>query len=223
MHNSAARKVSAVFLILLISGASSVFAATVQPPPLGKLVDAICTYDPSGTAWSDPFPTTRGSVPTCAERVGEIHNLLAHAPEAGPWVLVGYSIGGLYARLYAATYPKEVGAMVLIDHAFLETGEGAKAADRASAANTDPETTPPVLISQTPVAIGIEDDRNFNNLPRLNRQLHAWAMSANPALPTPQMAAECFDAVAKANAESPTTARPYAAGRRQHAERFPQI
>lgn len=235
MHNSAARKISTVFLILFVSGVSSVFAATIQPPPLGKLVDAggyrvhlyctgsggptvmvvgggfsfdwgliqpaiaqttrICTYDPSGTAWSDPFPsTTSGSVPTCAERVGEIHNLLANAPVAGPWVLVGYSIGGLYARLYAATYPKDVGAMVLVDHAFLGSG------DHAPATSTDTETRPPVLISQTPVAIGIEDDRNFNNLPRLNRQLHAWAMSANPARPTPQMAAECFDAVAKANA-----------------------
>jgi pimeloyl-ACP methyl ester carboxylesterase len=159
----------------------------------------ICTYDAAGTAWSDPFPSNPpGRAQTCAEKVGEIHNLLANAPVAGPYMLVGYSIGGLYARLYAATYPKDVDAMVLVDHAFLEPGHAATAAT-----SPDPATTLPTVISQTPVVIGIEDDRNFKNLPKVDQQLHAWAMSANPVRPTPQMAAECFDAVSAANANRP--------------------
>ena len=38
----------------------------------------------------------------------------------GPYVLVGHSFGGLFVRLYAATYPDEVVGMVLVD-AFSET------------------------------------------------------------------------------------------------------
>jgi pimeloyl-ACP methyl ester carboxylesterase len=231
VQNSVAGRVSAIVLTLLVAR-----AATIQPSPTGRLVDAggyrvhlyctgsgsptvmvvgggfsfdwgliqpaiaqttrICTYDAVGTAWSDSFPSkTPGRAQTCAERVGEIHNLLANAPVPGPYVLVGYSIGGLYARLYAATYPKDVGAMVLVDHAFLEPGHAV-----VPATAPDAQTTLPTVISQTPIVMGIEDDRNFNNLPRVNQQLHTWAMSANPVRPTPRTAAECFDAVTAANA-----------------------
>jgi len=183
--------------IMVVGGGFSFDWGLIQPAI--AQTTRICTYDPSGTTWSDPFPSkTPGRAQTCAERVGEIHNLLANAPVAGPYILVGYSIGGLYARLYAATYPKDVGAMVLVDHAFLEPGHA-----MTTATPLDASTTLPTVISQTPVVIGIEDDRNFRNLPRVNQQLHTWAMSANPVRPTPQMAAECFDAVSAANANRP--------------------
>jgi pimeloyl-ACP methyl ester carboxylesterase len=180
---------------VMIAGGGFSFDWGLIQPAIAQTT-RICTYDAAGTAWSDRFPTkTPGRAQTCAERVGEIHSLLVNAPEPGPYVLVGYSIGGLYARLYAATYPKDVGAMVLVDHAFLEPGHAV-----ATATAPDSQTTLPTVISQTPVTIGIEDDRNFRNLPRVNQQLHAWAMSANPVRPTPQMAAECFDAVSAATA-----------------------
>ena len=44
-----------------------------------------------------------------------MHALLSAAGEAGPYVLVGHSYGGLIVRLYASTYPKEVSGLVLID------------------------------------------------------------------------------------------------------------
>jgi pimeloyl-ACP methyl ester carboxylesterase len=37
---------------------------------------------------------------------------------AGPYVLVGHSLGGLFARLYASTYPDEVIVLVLVDPLF---------------------------------------------------------------------------------------------------------
>ncbi len=183
--------------VMVVGGGFSFDWGLIQPAI--AQTTRICTYDSAGTAWSDPFPSaTPGHGQTCAERVSEIHNLLANAPEHGPYILVGYSIGGLYARLYAATYPKDVAAMVLVDHAFLEPGHAVTAATAP-----DAQTTLPTVISQTPIVMGIEDDRNFKNLPRVNQQLHAWAMSANPVRPTPQMAAECFDAVSAANANRP--------------------
>ncbi len=47
--------------------------------------------------------------------VAELHGVLQASGIAPPYVLAAHSLGGLFARLYAATYPKEVAGMVLID------------------------------------------------------------------------------------------------------------
>ncbi len=52
--------------------------------------------------------------------VEELHQLLAAADIAGPYVLVGHSFGGYPVRLYAHHYPKEVVGMVLVDAAHEE-------------------------------------------------------------------------------------------------------
>src|SRR5207248_7467106 len=77
----------------------------------------VCAYDRPGTpvgekpSRSDPVPQ-----PTTAEdAVADLHALLSAAGEAGPYVLVGHSYGGLVVRLYASTYPEDVSGMVLID------------------------------------------------------------------------------------------------------------
>jgi pimeloyl-ACP methyl ester carboxylesterase len=44
-----------------------------------------------------------------------LHTLLEQAAIAGPYVLVGHSIGGMYVRVYAAQYPNEVAGLVLVD------------------------------------------------------------------------------------------------------------
>jgi pimeloyl-ACP methyl ester carboxylesterase len=71
----------------------------------------VCSYDRAGYGWSDPSPLSR----TAADIVTELHTLLARAGVAGPYVLVGHSFGGLTIRLYAATYPREVVGLVLVD------------------------------------------------------------------------------------------------------------
>ena len=47
--------------------------------------------------------------------VSELHTLLTHASIAGPYVLVGHSMGGALVRLYAHTYPQDVVGLVLVD------------------------------------------------------------------------------------------------------------
>jgi len=77
----------------------------------------VCACDRPGTpvgekpSRSDPVPQPT----TAKDAVADLHALLSAAAEAGPYVLVGHSYGGLIVRLYASTYPKEVSGLVLID------------------------------------------------------------------------------------------------------------
>lgn len=71
----------------------------------------VCSYDRAGYGWSE-----RGPQPRDAYQIAqELHALLAKAGVAGPYVFVGHSIGGIYAQMYAHTYPGEVAGMVLVD------------------------------------------------------------------------------------------------------------
>ena len=73
-------------------------------------------YDRAGLGWSQPGRAPRSN----AIMVEELHALLHGAGLPGPYVLVGHSLGGLNARLYAHTYPDEVAGLVLIDAAHEE-------------------------------------------------------------------------------------------------------
>jgi pimeloyl-ACP methyl ester carboxylesterase len=197
---------------VVVGGGFSFDWGLVQPRVAAST--RICTYDPSGTAWSDPFPgrtignsSSDARSPTCAERVEEIHRLLASAGIDGPYVLVGFSIGGVIGRLYATKYPNEVTGMVLVDHAFIDVSgdfHSDSSEGPLAAAHLD---QPPVLISKTPIVLTLEDDQNFSKLPQRNRDLHLWAMSAHPLRPTAETAAECIAAV-----DNATKQRPYPLG-----------
>ena len=47
----------------------------------------------------------------------DLHALLRVAHVPGPYVLAGHSVGGAYALVYAAQYPREVAGVALIDSA----------------------------------------------------------------------------------------------------------
>src|SRR5271157_5470417 len=55
-----------------------------------------CWYDRAGVGWSDPPPSARTSTTV----VSDLHEVLSRAAVAPPYVLVGASIGGEYARIY---------------------------------------------------------------------------------------------------------------------------
>ncbi len=73
----------------------------------------VCSYDRAGLGGSDPAPTPR----TAVALTEDLHALLTNAKVPGPYVLVGHSLGGILARLYASYYPSEVAGMVLVDSA----------------------------------------------------------------------------------------------------------
>ncbi len=72
-----------------------------------------CWYDRAGVGWSDPPPSPR----TSAAVINDLHEMLLRAGVSPPYVLVGASIGGEYARIYTAQHPKDVAGLVLIDSA----------------------------------------------------------------------------------------------------------
>jgi len=55
--------------------------------------------------------------------VAALKQLLQHAGEKGPYILVGHSIGGLYAILLARLYPQDVIGVVLVDSAHPDQGK----------------------------------------------------------------------------------------------------
>src|ERR1700730_4509039 len=72
-----------------------------------------CWYDRAGVGWSDPPEGPR----TSATVVSDLHEMLSRAGVPPAYVLVGASIGGEYARMYASRYPHDVAALVLVDSA----------------------------------------------------------------------------------------------------------
>lgn len=70
-------------------------------------------YDRAGTGWSDRTGLPRSS----AEVTDELRELLRTAGVPAPYLLVGHSLGGFYARHYARRFPGEVAGLVLLDPA----------------------------------------------------------------------------------------------------------
>ncbi len=57
--------------------------------------------------------------PQCTQRVAELYRVLQRAAIEGPYVLLGFSIGGPIERLYAELHPEQVSGMVIVHHAFI--------------------------------------------------------------------------------------------------------
>lgn len=71
----------------------------------------VCSYDRAGLGFSDPA----GSPRDAAAIARDLHALLGRAGIAPPYVLVGWSSGGLYTRLYQYRFPDEVVGLVEVD------------------------------------------------------------------------------------------------------------
>src|SRR5262245_3293337 len=69
------------------------------------------SFDRAGNGLSDKATTPRDAKHIAAE----LHTTLRNANVPPPYVLVGHSVGGPYARVFAGMYPDDVAGMVLID------------------------------------------------------------------------------------------------------------
>jgi pimeloyl-ACP methyl ester carboxylesterase len=68
-------------------------------------------YDRAGTGWSDHAELPRSAT----EVTDELHSLLCAAGVPGPYVFVGHSLGGIYARRFAQRFPADVAGLVFLD------------------------------------------------------------------------------------------------------------
>jgi pimeloyl-ACP methyl ester carboxylesterase len=70
-----------------------------------------CAFDRAGLGWSEPT----GGAHDGATAANELAALVRAARISTPFVYVGHSLGANFAMIYAAKYPKDVFALVLIE------------------------------------------------------------------------------------------------------------
>lgn len=78
----------------------------------------VCSYDRAGIkhGGQDPRGSDPAPIPRPASAVtNDLHALLEGAGVEPPYVLVGFSFGGLFAQHFAATYPDEISGLMLIE------------------------------------------------------------------------------------------------------------
>jgi len=97
--------------VVMEAGAGSFSVVWSQMAPELSKNSRVITYDRAGLGWSEVSPKAR----TADNIVAELHKMLVNAGVKPPYVLVGHSMGGIYVRMFAHKYPKEVAGMVLVD------------------------------------------------------------------------------------------------------------
>jgi pimeloyl-ACP methyl ester carboxylesterase len=99
--------------VLLEAGAGGFDLHWTRVQPEVAKTARVCAYDRAGYGWSDRSPKPR----TAEVMAEELATLLTRANIAGPYVLVGHSLGGPIIRQFTAAHPEEVVGMVLVDSA----------------------------------------------------------------------------------------------------------
>jgi pimeloyl-ACP methyl ester carboxylesterase len=177
--------------VLLEAGSSdfSIDWAFVQPAVATSV--RVCSYDRSGSGWSDlgPYPHTLKQI------VFELHLLLEKAGESAPLVYVGHSYGGRIGRLYAATYPGDVRGMVFVDAGHEDSlvmlnGKLLREWETATGKPVpEPKATDPLRVDDLPANLRRQFEAAaaananqpigppHNKLPSELQRARAWAMS----------------------------------------------
>jgi pimeloyl-ACP methyl ester carboxylesterase len=98
-------------VVILEAAAGSMSPAWAWVQPEVARTTRVCSYDRAGLGWSEA-----GDGVYIPSRVPEeLRVLLDRANEINPVVLVGHEAGALFARIYAARFPENTAALVLVD------------------------------------------------------------------------------------------------------------
>jgi pimeloyl-ACP methyl ester carboxylesterase len=151
----------------------------------------VSSYDRAGSAWSDLGPTPR----TMKQEAYELHLLLRKAGVHVPYVLVGHSLGGLIARIYANMYPGEVAGIVLVDSTHEDTTLSINGKLTHMRELAKPVSIPPVqTMKSSPPKPPTEEDKKqaefnaqtfgppkieppYDKLPPETQKLRMWALT----------------------------------------------
>lgn len=97
--------------VLFEAGQGAGSEAWVKVQPAVARETRACAYDRAGYGFSDPGPLPRDG----AAIARDLDQTLRLAGVDGPFIAVGHSAGGLYARLFAARRNRDVQGLVLLD------------------------------------------------------------------------------------------------------------
>jgi len=104
--------------VILMAGIGSWSPVWYKTQPVIAQKTRVCAFDRAAYGFSDPAPRPQ----VLSDVVDDLHAALKDGAIPGPYVLVGHSLGGIEARLYAERWPREVTGMVLVDTS--PAGEG---------------------------------------------------------------------------------------------------
>jgi pimeloyl-ACP methyl ester carboxylesterase len=98
-------------VVLLEAGLAADHTSWAQVQQAAAPYARVCSYDRAGLGRSDPGPAPRDAASASAD----LRALLAAAGVSAPYILVGHSFGGLFARRFAADNPDAIAGLVLVD------------------------------------------------------------------------------------------------------------
>ena len=103
--------------VVLIAGGEEPAKVWAKVQPAVAKFARVCSYDFAGLGESDKAVS---EIQSANEVVADLHGLLNASAEKRPFILVGHSVGGIYARSFVTKYPREVAGLVFVDSAHEE-------------------------------------------------------------------------------------------------------
>jgi pimeloyl-ACP methyl ester carboxylesterase len=102
--------------VVLIAGGGRTAKDWAKVQPAAAKFARVCSYDYAGLGQSDRAPA-QGKLPfqSVDEVVDDLHRLLKASKEKQPYILVGHSVAGIYARSFATKFSREVAGLVFVD------------------------------------------------------------------------------------------------------------
>jgi pimeloyl-ACP methyl ester carboxylesterase len=103
--------------VVLIAGGGRTAKDWAKVQPAVSKFARVCNYDFAGFGESDKAASKMQSAD---EVVDDLHRLLEASGEKRPFILVGHSVAGIYARSFVTRFPREVAGLVFVDSAHEE-------------------------------------------------------------------------------------------------------
>jgi pimeloyl-ACP methyl ester carboxylesterase len=98
--------------VMLIAGGGRTAKDWAKVQPAVASFARVCSYDRAGFGESDKATSKLQPVD---EVVDDLHGLLTASGEKTPFILVGHSIAGVYARSFVTKFPRMVAGLVFVD------------------------------------------------------------------------------------------------------------
>jgi pimeloyl-ACP methyl ester carboxylesterase len=97
--------------VVLFNGLGERTTSWAWVQPAVASATRVCAFDRAGEGWSGNAAGPQDG----RAMASDVHDLLRAAGVTPPYVLAGHSVGGTYALVYAAQYPRDVAGIALID------------------------------------------------------------------------------------------------------------